>query len=48
LRKNQGLEIKDKINIIVPTWPKTFESEILTKTLGLSINVGEILTITKA
>lgn len=48
LRKNQGFEVKDKINIIAPSWPKSFESEILNKTLAISITKGEILTINKA
>ncbi|MFA7301035.1 MAG: isoleucine--tRNA ligase [Candidatus Shapirobacteria bacterium] len=48
LRKTQGFEVKDKINIVAPTWPSTFESEILNKTLAISITKGEVLTVTKA
>ncbi len=48
LRKNQGFQVKDKINIIAPNWPQAFESEILNKTLAVSIIKGDILTVTKA
>jgi len=48
LRKNQGFQIKDKINIVAPNWPVTFKSEILSRTLAISIKKGDILTITKA
>ena len=48
IRKNQGFEVKDKINIIAPDWPKSFESEILNKTLAVSIIKGDVLTVTKA
>jgi isoleucyl-tRNA synthetase len=48
LRKNQGFEIKDQISIIAPSWPKSFEAEILAKTLAISIMVGDTLTVTKA
>jgi len=48
LRKTQGLEVKDKINIVAPSWPKSFESEILLKTLAVSITTGDAIIITKA
>jgi len=45
LRRETGLAINDKIKIFAPTWPKSFESEILKKTLGISIETGDLLKI---
>jgi len=45
LRKNQGLQIKDRIKIIAPAWPIDYESQILEKTLADSIQKGESLQI---
>ncbi|MFA6007043.1 MAG: isoleucine--tRNA ligase [Candidatus Shapirobacteria bacterium] len=47
LRKNQGLQVQDRIKIIAPTWPKNFESQILEKTLADSIQVGDTLSLGK-
>jgi isoleucyl-tRNA synthetase len=47
LRKNQGFEIKDRIKIIAPDWPKDYESQILTKTLADSIEKGDKLSVEK-
>lgn len=48
LRKTQGFEVKDKINIVAPNWPESFKTEILNKTLAVSITKGDTLTISKA
>jgi hypothetical protein len=32
-----GLKVSDKIIIFAPLWPKSFESEILSKTLATKI-----------
>jgi len=48
MRKEQNFDIKDKIKITAPSWPKNFETEILSKTLALSIETGDTLKITKA
>lgn len=47
-RKEQGFDIKDHIKINAPTWPKSFESQILEKTLADSIEIGETLSISKS
>jgi len=47
LRKEQKLDLKDKIKIFSPPWPEAFESEILTKTLGVSIEPSDTLKIDK-
>lgn len=47
MRKEQKLDIKDKIKIITPNYPKTFEKEILQKTLANSIEIGDTLSISK-
>ncbi len=47
LRKEANLDLKDKIKILAPNWPKTFESEILSKTLGTNIEKSEQLKIEK-
>jgi len=48
LRKEKQLNLKDKIKIFAPTWPVEFEKEILTKTLGVSIEKSENVTISMA
>jgi len=48
LRKNQGLQVQDRIKIIAPSWPKEFESQLLEKTLADSITVGNILSLEKS
>jgi len=47
LRKNQGFEIKDRIKITAPGWPKNYESQILAKTLADSIEKGDKLSVEK-
>jgi isoleucyl-tRNA synthetase len=47
LRRETGLEIKDKIKITAPSWPKAFEAEILKKTLATSIISGDSLSVKK-
>ncbi len=47
LRKNQGFEVKDRIKIIAPNWPKEYESQILAKTLADSIETGNELKLEK-
>jgi isoleucyl-tRNA synthetase len=47
MRKNIGLQVSDKISIIAPSWPKTFEKEVLVKTLAISIKKGKVLSIQK-
>lgn len=48
LRKEQGFEIKDRIKITAPNWPKSFETQILEKTLADSIEVGSELSISNS
>ncbi|MDD2225346.1 MAG: class I tRNA ligase family protein, partial [Candidatus Shapirobacteria bacterium] len=48
LRKENQLNLKDKIKIFAPTWPVDFEKEILTKTLGVSIEKSENVKISLA
>jgi isoleucyl-tRNA synthetase len=47
LRKEANLDLKDKIKIFASTWPKNFETEILTKTLAVSIEKSDDLKIEK-
>ena len=47
LRKENQLDLKDKIKIFAPSWPKEFETEILTKTLGANIEISSDLKIEK-
>jgi len=47
LRKEAGLKIDDRIKIFAPSWPKLFETEILKKTLGISIQTGDSLHVEK-
>jgi isoleucyl-tRNA synthetase len=47
LRKEANLDLKDKIKIFSPIWPKNFEIEILTKTLATSIEKSDDLKIEK-
>ena len=48
LRREADLKIEDKIKIFCPSWPTTFEDEILKKTLGVSIEKSNELKIEKA
>lgn len=48
LRKNQGLQVQDKIKIFAPSWPKIFEKQILEKTLASSIETGDTLSLEKS
>ena len=45
LRKENNLDLKDKIKIFAPNWPINFEKEILSKTLGVSIEKSENVQI---
>ncbi len=47
LRKENNLDLKDKIKIFAPDWPINFEKEILSKTLGVSIEKSENIKIEK-
>ncbi|MDP3948301.1 MAG: isoleucine--tRNA ligase [bacterium] len=47
LRKEQGLTLSDKIKIIVASWPKAFEKQILTGTASVSIEEGSKLKVLK-
>lgn len=47
LRKESALNLKDKIKIYSNNWPKSFESEILSKTLAVSIEKSSNLKIEK-
>ncbi|MFA5828385.1 MAG: isoleucine--tRNA ligase [Candidatus Shapirobacteria bacterium] len=47
LRRGAALKIDDRIKIFSPSWPKSFESQILKKTLGVSIENGDTLRIEK-
>lgn len=47
LRKEQGFEVKDQIKIYSPSWPTTFETELLKKTLAVSIEKADSLRIEK-
>ncbi|HPT65976.1 MAG TPA: isoleucine--tRNA ligase [Candidatus Woesebacteria bacterium] len=47
LRKENQLDLKDKIKIFAPDWPAKFEKEILSKTLGQSITKSENIKIEK-
>ncbi|MEK7527761.1 MAG: isoleucine--tRNA ligase [Patescibacteria group bacterium] len=47
MRKNAGLLITDQISISAPSWPNTFEREILAKTLAVSVTKSNTLSIKK-
>lgn len=47
LRREAGLEINDQIKIFAPSWPKSFEDQILKKTLSVSIENGDVLRVEK-
>ena len=47
MRKNLGFQVKDRIKIYSPSWPKEFESQILEKTLADSIEVAPSLSLGK-
>jgi isoleucyl-tRNA synthetase len=47
LRREAGLEVKDKIKIFAPDWPELFKDQVLKKTLGVSIEKSDILKVEK-
>lgn len=47
LRKEQNLTLADKTNIEAPSWPKAFESQILSATASAAIVKGSELKVTK-
>ena len=47
LRRENGLQVHDRIKILAPNWPKSFEDQILKKTLADSIEIGDNLAVTK-
>lgn len=47
LRKTTKLSLADKIKIFAPSWPSSFEKEILAKTLSISIEKSDQLRIEK-
>jgi len=47
LRKENSLRVSDKIKIFAPSWPKQFEAEILSKTVAISIEPSDSLSIQK-
>jgi len=47
LRKENQLDLKNKIKIFAPNWPINFEKEILSKTLGISIEKSDNIKIEK-
>jgi isoleucyl-tRNA synthetase len=47
LRRKNNFDLKDKIQIYAPSWPKDFEKEILKKTLGQKITKSNQLKIEK-
>jgi isoleucyl-tRNA synthetase len=48
MRRELQFDLKDKIRIKAPSWPSSFETEILTKTLAVSIEKSDTLKIEKA
>ena len=48
MRKEQGFELHQKIRIMAPTWPLNYEQAILDKTLAVSIEKSDKLTIVNA
>jgi isoleucyl-tRNA synthetase len=47
LRKDSGLTLKDKIEILAPAWPEEFEEMVLKATAAGKIEKGEELVIKK-
>lgn len=47
LRKEANLNLQDKIKIFAPMWPTIFETELLSKTLAISIEKSDFLKIEK-
>ncbi|MDO8638454.1 MAG: isoleucine--tRNA ligase [Candidatus Daviesbacteria bacterium] len=47
LRKEQNLTLTDKTKIVVPSWPKDFEKQIISATSSISINEGSELKVEK-
>ena len=48
LRKEQKFDLTDKIKIFAPSWPKSWQTQILSKTLAISIEQSDSLKIEKA
>ncbi len=46
-RKDQGLTLADKTEIIVLSWPSAFEKMILSSTASVSIKKGDIFKVLK-
>jgi len=46
-RKKIGTEMDEKINVVLPSWPKEFEEYLKKKTLINSLTQGESLVVTK-
>lgn len=47
MRKSAGLSVRDQIIITAPSWPKSYEPEILKKTLAQKIQTGPELKVEK-
>ncbi|MDD5415819.1 MAG: isoleucine--tRNA ligase [Candidatus Daviesbacteria bacterium] len=47
LRKQQGLTLADKTKIIAPSWPKSFEKQIIAGTASVSIEKGPEFKVLK-
>ena len=47
LRKEQNLNLNDKIKIFAPNWPEKYQQELLEKTLAVSIEKSDQLKILK-
>lgn len=47
MRKESGMKVQDKIKIFAPSWPKSFEKNIIEKTLATSIETSSELRIEK-
>jgi len=47
LRKESNLNLQDKIKIFAPNWPKNFQTDIMNKTLAISIEKSDELKIEK-
>lgn len=46
-RKKQGLSQIDKVEVVLPSWPSTWESEIIKKVNATKLIVGSALAVTK-
>ena len=47
MRKEAGYQVKDQIKIMAPSWPISFEADILKKTLAVSIEKSDAVKIEK-